>query len=105
MTEAQIRAFLKRLSVWIQTGRFILTRYARERAAAELSWEVNDILMQLQELAVADFYRVEDSREHPGRVVWVFCPEYWEGGLLWIRLIEVDHLIVISFHRENTHEA
>lgn len=50
-------------------------------------------------LAVADHERCEHSNVHPDDVVWVFCPDDPYSGALWIRLIERDGIIVVSFHQ------
>lgn len=105
MTRAAIRLFLRRATAHIRADKVVFTDYAVRRAAEELGWDRHDILLQLQDLRPEDFLRTEYGILYPDKLVWIFQPEYWEGGRLWIRLIETDKLIVISFHRENTHET
>lgn len=72
--------------------------YAAE-GLRDLEWTAEDLRLQLLELATADFLRVEDSTAPQGGVIWVFTPELWDGGHLWIRLVERAGIVVISFHR------
>ncbi len=76
-----------------------VTEYAREGAAA-LDWNESDIFLQLRELAPPDWLRCERSTD-PSRpdLIWVFEPDYWDGGKLWIRLVERSGVLVVSFHR------
>ncbi len=65
----------------------------------DLEWTAEDLRVQLLELAAHDFLRVESSTAPQGGVIWVFTPEFWDGGHLWIRLVERAGVVVISFHR------
>lgn len=95
----RVAAFLRRVRHLVEDGRLQVTDYARSRAWAELEWTEWDIREQVLTLTVADHERCEDSTVHPDDVVWVFCPENPDHGALWIRLIERDGVIVVSFHQ------
>ena len=75
-----------------------MTTYAADLAAEDLGWDRTDILLLLDELEVRDFHRVEDSTARPGDLIWVFCPDL-STGMLWIRLVEREEIVVVSFHR------
>jgi len=75
-----------------------MTRYASDGAAA-LSWDDGDVADQLRDLTEADWLRCEDSSLRPGDIVWVFTPDLWDGGNLWIRLVERAGIVVVSFHQ------
>ena len=32
-------------------------------------------------------------------LIWVFTPEHWDGGALWIRIVERAGMVIISFHK------
>jgi hypothetical protein len=96
--EAQIAAFLRRLKDAVRKGRVVISVYAAERAADELGWDQADILLMLHELTVSDFRRSETSIRDPADLIWVFCPEV-DYDILWIRLIERQGILVVSFHR------
>ena len=66
--------------------------------ARDLGWEAADIRAQLLELSEGDFLRTECSTAPAGGLIWVFTPDLWDGGYLWIRLIERKNIIVVSFH-------
>ena len=65
----------------------------------ELEWTAQDLRLQLLELTLDDLLRTEESTAPEGGVVWVFTPEFWDGGHLWIRLVERSGIVVISFHK------
>lgn len=94
-----ISAFLKRVRYAVDREYVVVTRYAAERASEDLEWDEWDILEQLKELHHDDHLRCEASKAFPNDLIWVFTPDYWDGGQLWIRLVERDDLIVVSFHR------
>jgi len=58
-----------------------------------------DLRLQLLELAIDDLLRTEQSTAAEGGFIWVFTPELWDGGHLWIRLVERAGIVVISFHK------
>lgn len=94
----QLASFLFRLRCAVTEGRVEIRAYALE-GLRDLEWTAEDLRLQLLELAVEDFLRVEDSTAPQGGVIWVFTPEFWDGGHLWIRLVERSGIVVISFHR------
>lgn len=65
----------------------------------DLEWTAADLRLQLLELSVDDFLRTVVSTAPQGGLVWVYTPESWDGGYLWIRLIERTGVVVISFHK------
>lgn len=93
----EIASFLARVRRAMALGVIRFTDYAYEGIEA-LGWQREDALLQLIELSAADFHRCEDGRERPG-LIWVFTPDFWEGGMLRIRLIERHGVVVISFHK------
>ncbi len=93
-----LASFLQRLRRAVTEGRVEIRAYAVE-GMRDLEWTAEDLGLQLLELAAEDFLRVEDSTAPQGGVIWVFTPEYWDGGDLWIRLFERAGIVVISFHR------
>lgn len=95
---ASLASFLRRLRTAVRSGHFRVTGYAREGAEA-LDWDDWDIAEQLSELAAADWLRSEESTAQRGDIVWVFTPSYWDGGFLWVRLVERDGVVVVSLHR------
>ena len=97
-TVEQIAAFLVRLRRAVADDRIQVRAYALE-GLRDLEWTAEDLRMQLIELTVADLLRTEASMAPQGGVVWVFTPEFWDGGFLWIRLIERAGIVVISFHK------
>ncbi|MCK6529561.1 hypothetical protein L6R50_19070 [Myxococcota bacterium] len=76
----------------------IVTDKAAGEAAADLGWDGSDVLEELGELGVDDYLRSERSTRRPGDIVHTFTPPLDEGEL-WIRLVERDGFIVVSFHR------
>lgn len=80
-------------------GRVFVSAYAAERAADDLEWDQWDIVEQLKELDIGDHRHCEISRAPTEDLIWVFTPDLWDGDLLWIRLIERDGIVVVSFHR------
>lgn len=93
-----LAAFLRRARAAVDEGRVILSDYALE-GADTLGWEPWDVRMQIRELAVDDWLRCEASTEVPGDMLWIFTPELWDNGYLWIRLVERNGIFVVSFHR------
>jgi hypothetical protein len=65
----------------------------------DLEWTVVDLRLQLLELAIDDLLRTEQSTAPEGGLIWVFTPELWDGGHLWIRLVERAGIVVIIFHK------
>lgn len=98
-TPAQLRNFLRRLRAAIDAHRVFVSAYAAERAADELGWGQWDIFEQLKELNADDYHRREVSHGPLADVIWVFTPEGWDEETLWIRLIERDGVLVVSFHK------
>ena len=91
-------AFLKKLSTSLARGRIEVRRKANDELTV-LGWELSDLLLQLRALNEADFLRVETAHRDDRRVVWVFCPDWWAGGWLWVRLTEEEgDVVVVSFH-------
>lgn len=97
-TAEQIAAFLVRLRRAVADDRIEIRAYALE-GLRDLEWTAEDLRMQLLELGVDDLLRTEASTALQGGLVWVFTPEFWDGGFLWIRLIERAGIVVISFHK------
>ncbi|MCK6501942.1 hypothetical protein L6R53_00815 [Myxococcota bacterium] len=94
----QVSSFLRRLRHSVSEGRLEIRAYALD-GMRDLEWTTDDLRLQLLELARTDFLRVEDSTAPQGGIIWVFTPEYWDGGHLWIRLVERAGVVVVSFHR------
>lgn len=99
-TPAELAALLARVRAAVEGERVETTSYAREGAAA-LEWSDWDIGEQLRELTARDWLRCDESRDPVWgfAVLWVFEPEFWDGGKLWIRLLERDGVLVVSFHK------
>lgn len=98
-TPAELTAFLQRVRTAATSGKVIVSQYAAERAADELQWDQWDIFEQLKDLVPDDLRHCEISRAPSADLIWVFTPQLWDGDLLWIRLIERDGVVVVSFHR------
>lgn len=94
----QLVSFLQRVRRAVTEGRVEIRAYAVE-GMRDLEWTAEDLRLQLIELAAEDCFRVEDSTAPQGGLIWVFTPEFWDGGHLWIRLVERAGIVVISFHR------
>lgn len=97
-TSEQINAFLVRLRRAIAESRIQVRAYALD-GLRDLEWNAADLRLQLLALTVDDLLRVESSTAPQGGLVWVFTPEFWDGGFLWIRLVERAGVVVISFHK------
>lgn len=95
---SELEAFLRRMTRAVHEGRAEIRGYARE-GGRDLGWDAKDIRLQLVELTSGDLRRLEESTAPEGGLVWVFTPDFWDGGYLWIRLIERHGIVVISFHR------
>ena len=95
----RVASFLGRVRQLVEAGRLQVTDYARSRAWDELEWTEWDIREQVLALTVADHERCERSAVHPDDLVWIFCPDDPDYGALWIRLVERDGVIVVSFHQ------
>jgi hypothetical protein len=95
----ELSGFLVRIQEAVDSGRVRATDYAREGAAV-LGWNEWDIALQLRDLRAADWLRCEWSRDplQPA-LIWVFAPDFWDGGGLWVRLIERSGILVVSFHK------
>jgi hypothetical protein len=98
-TDRRVAAFLGRLVGALEQGRVHVAEYAATLAAEELGWDRVDILLLLQELVKEDFRHAEPSEVHQGDTVLVFTPEIEGHGRLWIRLVERNGVVVVSFHR------
>lgn len=98
-SDAAIRALLARLRAAVVAGRVEATKKS-DREITEIGWLKEDVFIQLMELEFHDFLKAETARNWPNQTVWVFCPEFWDGRFLWIRLIEEGggFVLVISFH-------
>jgi hypothetical protein len=97
-TSDQIRSFLLRVRRAVDDGRIHIRAYALE-GLRDLEWTAEDLRLQLLDLTIDDFLRSEQSTAAQGGLIWVFTPEFWEEGRLWIRLVERAGIVVISFHR------
>lgn len=97
-TAGQIEAFLARLCRAVADGRVEIRGYALD-GLRELEWTAQDLRLQLLELSGDDLLRTEESTAVDGGLIWVFTPEFWDGGYLWIRLTERAGIVVISFHK------
>ena len=94
-TSVSLRAFLRRVSQAVETDRVTLSDYA-VAGADKLRWAPWDVRAQLRELTVQDWLRCEPSTVTRDEVVWIFTPDLWDDGYLWIRLIERDGTAVRS---------
>lgn len=97
MEDRALSSFLTRLRQAVSVGRIEVRAYALD-GARDLGWDPTDICAQLLELSAEDFLRTERSTAPEGGLIWVFTPDTWDGGHLWIRLIERRNIIVVSFH-------
>ena len=97
-TVDRIAAFLSRLRRAVAEGRVEIRAYALG-GLSDLEWTAEDLRLQLIELTMDDLLRTEESTAPEGGLVWVFTPELWDGGYLWIRLVERAGIVVISFHK------
>lgn len=93
----EIEAFLFRVRAAVHLGQVDVKDYAADRAAEEFGWALEDIFDVLDDLCTNDFRECQISKRSTRDLIWVFTPEY-EVGRLWIRLIERDQLVVVSFH-------
>jgi hypothetical protein len=93
-----VPAFLLRLRKAVQQGHVEVRGYAKE-GLRSLEWTVTDLRLQLLDLSVDDFLRTEESSNISREIIWIFTPEFWDGGYLWIRLVERSGIVVISFHK------
>ena len=95
-----ITAFLRRVRMAVAAKRIRFSDYARDRAREDLGWDLSDISEQLVHLTTDDFFRRESSTDQPWEDIWTFTPPLLEDdGFLWIRLVERDGVLVVSFHR------
>lgn len=92
-----VAPFLARLRSAARLGRVRVSAKAVDEARADLEWDHGTILEVVCGLQADDFERTERSTARPSDVIWVFCPEYDEGTL-WIRIVEREGFVVISFH-------
>ena len=73
------------------------SRYSAE-SIYDMGWTELDAMEQLAELQSSDFIRTETSIVDE-LTIWVFTPyEPWFDRL-WIRLVERQGMVVISFHQ------
>jgi hypothetical protein len=93
-----IRDFLARLGTAVREGRVEVRAYALG-GLRDLEWTAHDLRLQLLDLTAGDLLRTEESTAPEGGLVWVFTPEFWDGGFLWIRLVERSGIVIISFHK------
>ena len=93
---AEIAMFLARVLRAAAGGRVVLTEYAEDRALDELGWSASDVIAQLLVLEISDFHQTERTRGDA--LLWVFTPDIGEVGRLWIRLVERQGIVVVSFH-------
>jgi hypothetical protein len=98
MNVDEIGAFLRRLHSALDDERVVVSDKASEEAASDLGWDRTDVLDELRELQVDDYLRSERSARRPSDVVHTFTPPLADGEL-WVRLVERDGFIVVSFHR------
>ena len=75
----------------------LVTTKAADEARDELGMEPADIVSFLPELVEEDFERREPSTQRQGDDIWVFIAAV-EHNELWIRLIERNGIVVVSFH-------
>lgn len=97
MEERTLSSFLARVRGAASAGRVEIRTYALD-GAREFGWDAADVRAQLLDLVEADFLRTERSTAPEGGLIWVFTPDLWDGGYLWIRLIERKNIVVVSFH-------
>ncbi len=95
---ALLAAFLLRLRRAVDDDRVEIRAYALD-GLRDLEWSGEDLRLQLLELTAENFLRTEHSTAREGGLIWVFTPDLWDGGYLWIRLVERAGIVVISFHR------
>jgi len=92
-----IAAFLVRTRTALRAGRVVISSYAMEGAEG-LGWDESDVFQQLGDLTPDEFLRREKSQVRPWETIWVFTPTLSQEEYLWIRLVERDGIIVVSFH-------
>ena len=97
-TAPQIVAFLARLRRAVAESRVEIRGYALA-GLRDLGWSVTDLRTQLLDLRQDDLLRTEISTAPQGGLIWVFTPEHWDGGFLWIRIVERAGMVIISFHK------
>jgi hypothetical protein len=98
MDERALPAFLSRVRHAVAADRIELRAYALD-GARELGWDAADIRAQLLELTDDDFLRTERSIAPGGGLIWVFTPDLWDEGYLWVRLTERKNIVDITLHR------
>jgi hypothetical protein len=95
-----VSGFLRRVRQAVIEKRVRFSDYARERAREDLGWELDDMQEQLLMLTEEDLFRREPSTDRPWEDVWTFTPPLLdEEDFLWIRLVEREGVLVVSFHR------
>jgi len=82
----------------VADGRVEIRTYALD-GLRDLEWTAHALRLQLVELTEDDFLRTEESSAPERGLIWVFTPEFWDVGFLWIRLVERAGIVVISFHK------
>jgi hypothetical protein len=98
--KAAVSVFLRRVRLAVAAKSVRTSDYARDRAREGLGWDLGDICAQLLVLTEEDFYRCEPSTDQPWEDIWTFTPPLLDDeGFLWIRLVERDGVLVVSFHR------
>ena len=97
VSDPRIDAFLGRLRRALAAATVVMTRKAAREAAEELDIGQLQVMDVLSELEAGDFDHAAPSTAVAGDLIWVFTPE-WGDHVLWIRLAEREHMIVVSFH-------
>jgi hypothetical protein len=97
-SDSEIEAFLSRARRACRDGRVFVTKKAMTEAWQGLCWQDSDVRLQIEALVLHDFHELVSSTVRPGDPVWVFCPETTFEGSLYIRLVEREGLVVVSFH-------
>ena len=92
-----LQRFLKRLEQALAADAVRVSTYARQRAFDELQFDALDILLVVGELDAESFEKCVLSEVSHDELVWVFCPTV-DDTILWIRLIERNGILVVSFH-------
>lgn len=101
----QVLALVRRLRGAVEGDLVRVEEYALERATAELGWDETSILLELMRIEAHHFLRTERAGDplFRGETIWVFTPPVqipptFGDVSLWIRLIERNGVVVVSFH-------
>ena len=98
-TDREVEQYLIQVRRLIEQQRVVVSGYALDLAWRQLHYTQWDVLEEIQSLDSSSFYDQKPSSAEEGGMVWIFAPELWDGGFLWIRLCIRDSLVIISFHR------